>query len=158
MSAGACWRMTCRPTASKRRKPRPRSLSASCRAARIAREQEVKVYTVGIGPPEGTFLNLGGRSIWVRLDEDTLREVAEITGGTYYHATSTMELRRVYRRLSRDIGWESRPTEVSGLLAGAGGLPVGGGVRGSLPRGPPGLTFTLILVPFPPARLSLYTA
>ena len=103
-------------------------------AARIAREQEVKVYTVGIGTPEGTFLNLGGRSIWVRLDEDTLREVAEITGGTYYHATSTMELRRVYRRLSRDIGWESRPTEVSGLLAGAAALLLAGAVGVSLLR------------------------
>jgi len=103
-------------------------------AARIAREQEVKVYTVGIGTPEGTFLNLGGRSIWVRLDEDTLREVAEITGGTYYHATSTSELRRVYRRLSRDIGWESRPTEVSGLLAGAAALLLAGAVGVSLLR------------------------
>jgi len=103
-------------------------------AARIAREQEVKVYTVGIGTPEGTFLNLGGRSIWVRLDEDTLREVAEITGGTYYHATSTSELRRVYRRLSRDIGWESRPTEVSGLLAGMAAMLLAGAVGVSLLR------------------------
>ena len=103
-------------------------------AARIAREQEVKVYTVGIGTPEGTFLNLGGRSIWVRLDEDTLREIAEITGGAYYHATSTMELRRVYRRLSRDIGWESRPTEVSALLAAAAAMMLVGAVGLSLLR------------------------
>lgn len=87
-------------------------------AARIAREQEAKVYTVGIGTPEGTFLNLGGRSIWVRLDEDTLREMAEITGASYYHARSLAELRNVYRRLSRVIGWESKPTEVSGIASG----------------------------------------
>lgn len=87
-------------------------------AARVAREQEVRVYAVGIGTPEGTFLNLGGRSIWVRLDEDTLREMAEITGGTYYHARSAAELRTVYRRLSRVIGWESKPTEVGNLAAG----------------------------------------
>ncbi len=91
-------------------------------AARIAREQEVKVYTIGVGTPEGTFLNLGGRSIWVRLDEDTLREMAEITGGRYYLATSSLELRRVYRQLSRTIGWESRPTEVGALAAGAAAL------------------------------------
>lgn len=87
-------------------------------AARIARDQQVKVYTVGVGTPEGTFLNLGGRSIWVRLDEDTLREMAEISSGAYYHARSALELRQVYRRLSRMIGWESRPTEVSALAAG----------------------------------------
>ncbi|HEU5298454.1 MAG TPA: VWA domain-containing protein, partial [bacterium] len=74
-------------------------------AARIARDQQVKVYTVGVGTPEGTFLNLGGRSIWVRLDEDTLREMAEISSGAYYHARSALELRQVYRRLSRMIGW-----------------------------------------------------
>ena len=95
-------------------------------AARIARDQQAKVYTVGIGTPEGTFLNLGGRNIWVRLDEDTLREMAEIGGGSYYHARSVSELRQVYRRLSRVIGWETRPTEVSALAAGlAAALLVG---------------------------------
>jgi Ca-activated chloride channel family protein len=97
-------------------------------AARVAREQEVKVYTIGVGTPEGTFLNLGGRSIWVRLDEATLQEIAETTGGRYYHATSAAELRRVYRQLSRTIGWESRPTEVSALAAGAAALLLVGAI------------------------------
>jgi len=101
-------------------------------AARIARDQRVKVYTVGIGTPEGTFLNLGGRSIWVRLDEDTLREMSEITGGTYYHARSALELRQVYRRLSRVIGWESRPTEVSALGAGLAAVLLIGALTASL--------------------------
>src|SRR5712692_9503903 len=91
-------------------------------AARVAREQDVKVYTIGVGTPEGTFLSLGGRSIWVRLDEATLMEIAEMTGGRYFHATSASELRRVYRQLSRTIGWEARPTEVSALAAGAAAL------------------------------------
>jgi len=91
-------------------------------AARIAREQQVKVYTVGVGTPEGTFLNLGGRSIWVRLDEETLREMAEITGGSYYRTTSAAALRQAYRHLGRVIGWESRPTEVTNLTAGAAGV------------------------------------
>ena len=89
-------------------------------AARIAREQQVKVYTVGIGTPEGTFLNIGGRSIWVRLDEETLRGMAEATGGEYYRTTNLGELRRVYRHLGREIGWERRPTEVTAVAAAAG--------------------------------------
>ena len=101
-------------------------------AARIARDQQVKVYTVGIGTPEGTFLNLGGRSIWVRLDEDTLREMAEISSGAYYHARSVLELRQVYRRLSRMIGWESRPTEVSALGAGLAAALLVGALTSSL--------------------------
>ena len=101
-------------------------------AARVAREQNVKVYTIGVGTPEGTFLSLGGRSIWVRLDEATLQEIAELTGGRYYHATSASELRRVYRQLSRTIGWEARPTEVSALAAGAAALLLVGAVGMSL--------------------------
>ncbi len=101
-------------------------------AARIARDQQVRVYTVGVGTPEGTFLNLGGRSIWVRLDEDTLREMAEIAGGSYYRAHSATELRQVYRRLSRVIGWESRPTEVSALAAGIAAMLLAGAVAFSV--------------------------
>ena len=91
-------------------------------AARIARQQEVKVYTIGVGTPEGTFLNLGGRSIWVRLDEETLREMAEITDGNYFLARSVGQLRDAYRQLSRVIGWEYKPTEVTGIAAAAAAL------------------------------------
>jgi len=91
-------------------------------AARVARDQQVKVYTVGVGTPEGTFLNIGGRPIWVRLDEDTLKEVAAITEGAYFHASSAHELRRVYRSLGRTIGWERKPTEVSSVVAAAGAV------------------------------------
>ncbi len=45
-------------------------------------------------------------------------EMAEIGGGSYYRAQSIGELRQAYRRLSRTVGWETRPTEVSALAAG----------------------------------------
>jgi hypothetical protein len=44
--------------------------------------------------------------------------MAEIGGGAYYRTTSVRELRRVYRQLSREIGWERRPTEVTAGAAG----------------------------------------
>ncbi len=88
-------------------------------ASRIARALQVKVYTVGIGTPEGTTLNIAGRSILVRLDEETLRGMAETAGGAYYRTTNLRELRQVYRHLGREIGWERRPTEVTALAAGA---------------------------------------
>jgi len=86
-------------------------------AATVARQWRVKVYTVGLGSPDGTFLELGGRSIFVRLDEETLKEIAEVTGGAYWRVASAGELSRVYTRLGRSIGWERRPVEVSGLSA-----------------------------------------
>jgi Ca-activated chloride channel family protein len=86
-------------------------------AATVARQWRVKVYTVGLGSPEGTFLELGGRSIFVRLDEETLKEIAETTGGAYWRVSSSAELNRVYTRLGRSIGWERKPVEVSGPAA-----------------------------------------
>jgi len=95
-------------------------------AATIARQLRVKVYTVGLGSPEGTFLELGGRSIFVRLDEETLKEIAEVTGGAYWRVSSSSELSRVYTGLGRSIGWERRPVEVSGLTSvGVAALFVG---------------------------------
>lgn len=86
-------------------------------AATIARQLHVRVYTIGLGSPEGTFLELGGRGIFVRLDEETLKQIAEVTGGAYWRVSSAAELSRVYTRLGRVIGWRRVPVEVSGLGA-----------------------------------------
>jgi len=92
-------------------------------AAIVAKQLKVKVYTIGLGAPEGTFLELGGHSIFVRLDEETLKAIAQMTGGTYQRVTTAMDLRRVYTHLGRIIGWERRPIEVSGIAAvGVAGL------------------------------------
>jgi Ca-activated chloride channel family protein len=86
-------------------------------AATVARQLHVRVYTIGLGSPEGTFLELGGRGIFVRLDEETLKQIAEVTGGAYWRVSSAAELSRVYSRLGRVIGWRRTPVEVSGLAA-----------------------------------------
>jgi len=86
-------------------------------AAPIAKALKVTVYTIGLGAPEGTFLEMGGRSMYVRLDEETLKRIAQTTGGTYQRVTSNKDLGRVYTHLGRVIGWEYRPVEVSGLAS-----------------------------------------
>lgn len=87
-------------------------------AAEIARQQDVIVYTVGLGQPSSTSTwQIGGP-----LDEETLQAIATITGGTYYHASSAEGLRQIYRRLARSIAWERRPTEVSAVAAGIGAV------------------------------------
>jgi len=95
-------------------------------ASAVAKQYKVKVYTIGLGRPEGTFLELGGHSIFVRLDEETLKGIADETGGTYQRVTTAGDLNRVYTHLGRVIGWEFRPVEVSGLAAvGVAALFVG---------------------------------
>jgi Ca-activated chloride channel homolog len=86
-------------------------------AATVARQLHVRVYTVGLGSPEGTFLELSGRGIFVRLGEETLKQIAEVTDGAYWRVSSASELSRVYTRLGHVIGWKRVPVEVSGLAA-----------------------------------------
>ncbi len=61
-------------------------------AAKVAGAVGIKIYTVGVGAPRRGLGGLVGDG----LDEDTLRAVAELTGGTYQRASSEDALRRVY--------------------------------------------------------------
>lgn len=72
-------------------------------AAKAAAEQGVVVYAVGFGSPEGEPIPVrdatgavtdfkkdrGGEVVLSKLDEATLREIAQATGGEYYRATAS---------------------------------------------------------------------
>jgi Ca-activated chloride channel family protein len=88
-------------------------------AADWARREQVTVYTVGIGQPVGST---SGFMIGGPLDEETLRAIAERTGGTYHHASSSGELKEIYRTVSRRVGWKIRPVEVTGPAGALAGL------------------------------------
>lgn len=91
-------------------------------AAMWAADRGVKVYTVGFGTKEGAAIDFGEWSFYVRLDEDTLKSVAEITRGQYFHAGTSEDLRSVYRSLNNKLVLERRRTELTALLAAAGAL------------------------------------
>ena len=44
----------------------------------------------------------------VEIDEETLKEIARITGGRYYRATSERKLEAIYREFSSEAGWRYR--------------------------------------------------
>jgi Ca-activated chloride channel homolog len=75
-------------------------------AARLAHAVGVRVYTIGAGT-EGTAPYpvddpvLGRHYVWIRseVDETTLRQVADITGGRYFRATTPALLAQVYREI-----------------------------------------------------------
>ncbi len=79
----------------------------------------VRIYTVGVGSPEGTVLRIRGRSVRVRLDEGTLRRIAERTDASYFKADSETDLRNIYQDLSTRLVAEAKETE---LTAGVTGL------------------------------------
>jgi len=86
-------------------------------AAKMAADRGVRVYTVGVGTVEGETIGFEGWSMRVRLDEETLKEVANRTQGEYYYAGTAENLKKVYETLSTRLTVEKKETEISGLLA-----------------------------------------
>ena len=69
------------------------------RAARIAADRGLKIYTIGVGADEMVERSLFGRrrrNPSADLDEVTLGRIAELTGGVYFRARDTSELERIY--------------------------------------------------------------
>lgn len=91
-------------------------------AANMAAERGVRVFTVGFGTTTGGVVRLQDRSVWVTLDDETLKVVADITHGAYFHAGSAAELEKVYRDLGTRLAVEKKDTEISALFAAAAAL------------------------------------
>jgi Ca-activated chloride channel family protein len=86
-------------------------------AAKLAAERGVRVYTVGIGTVDGETIGFEGWSMRVRLDEETLKQIANKSSAEYFYAGSAQDLKKVYETLSTRLTVEKKETEVSGLLA-----------------------------------------
>ena len=77
-------------------------------AAEIAHKMGIKVYTIGIGT-NGTApypqVNMFGRIEYVPMpvviDETTLKQIAEITGGKYFRATGNKVLSEVFEEIDK---------------------------------------------------------
>ena len=85
--------------------------------AKMAADRGVRVYAVGLGTPDGHLAAGEGMSIYLQLDEATLREVARMTGGEYFLAGTAEELRSVYKNLGSQMQTRRRDTELTALLA-----------------------------------------
>jgi Ca-activated chloride channel family protein len=86
-------------------------------AARVAADRGIRVYTVGIGTPDGEIMGFEGWRMRVRLDEDTLKGVANITRGQYFYAGNATELKKVYQSLNSRFVLEKKETEVTALFS-----------------------------------------
>jgi Ca-activated chloride channel family protein len=92
--------------------------------AKMAADRGVRVYTVGVGTKEGETIGFEGWSMRVRLDEDTLKTIANITRADYFYAGTAADLKKVYQSLSTRLVVERKETEISALFAALGALLV----------------------------------
>jgi Ca-activated chloride channel homolog len=90
-------------------------------AAKMAADRGVRIYTIGFGTNNADN-GWGSWSIYMRLDEETLRAIADSTKAEYFHAGTAAELRKVYDSLSTKLVLEKQHTEVSAILTGVGAL------------------------------------
>ncbi len=77
-------------------------------AASLAQSLAIKVYTIGMGKAGGaripyadTTFGKRYREVLTYLDEDTLKQIANITGGHYFRATDTQSLKQIYAEIDR---------------------------------------------------------
>jgi Ca-activated chloride channel homolog len=85
-----------------------------------AKQLGIPVYSIALGTDEG-ILDFGLRQIPVPPDRDTLRAVAEQTGGKYFDAPTEKSLDAAYADIGSLLAKEPGKTEVTWafLLAGA---------------------------------------
>jgi Ca-activated chloride channel family protein len=88
-------------------------------SARIAADRGVRVYTVGIGTVNGEILGAEGWSMRVRLDEDALKTIANVTHGEYFYAGNAKDLTKIYEGMNSRFVMETKETEVTALFAAA---------------------------------------
>lgn len=71
------------------------------KAAELAQQVGLRIYTIGIGAEQLEVSSLvGGRrriNPSADLDEDTLTQIAQLTGGRYFRATDTASLQDIYK-------------------------------------------------------------
>lgn len=101
-------------------------------AAQMAADRGVKVFTLGFGTKEGEIIGMEGWSVRVRIDEDTLKNIANLTHGEYFHAGSGMALKKVYEALRSRLVLEQKELEITALFAYAAALLMLAGVGLSL--------------------------
>ncbi len=85
-------------------------------AARAA-DAKVPVHTIAYGTENG-YVDIDGKREPVPPNEETLRQVADITGGRAFTADNANQLDRVYKDIRSEVGVEKKSTDVSSTFAG----------------------------------------
>ena len=93
-------------------------------AIEVAKEAGVAIYTIALGTDSGTveLTDDSGNSqtFAVPPDPDTLRQVAEETGGRFFEAPTEADLQAVYDELGSQVAFEKKERELTAAFAGGG--------------------------------------
>jgi Ca-activated chloride channel family protein len=90
--------------------------------AQVASTAGVHIFPIGIGSSAGTVLKIDGFNIATALDEQTLKQIASVTNGTYFNAKDSASLAQIYRSIDLRTVTDPKETEVTALFAGVSTL------------------------------------
>lgn len=88
-------------------------------AAEIAKSLNIRVYTVGVGSmgtapyPVQTPFGTRMQDMKVEIDENVLKQIAQMTGGHYFRATDGKGLKQVYEQIDQLEKTKIEVTEIS---------------------------------------------
>lgn len=75
---------------------------APLKAAELAKEEGIKIYTIGLGATADLSQNgFLMQNASADLDEGTLKKIADVTGGLYFRATDTETLHSIYKTINQ---------------------------------------------------------
>jgi Ca-activated chloride channel family protein len=94
-------------------------------------EAGVPVTTIAYGTDEGT-VQVSGQTIPVPVDRDSLKEIADGTGGRFFEAADADQLRAVYEDIGRVVGYDVEQREITAVLVGLALLTAFAAAAGSL--------------------------
>ena len=92
--------------------------------ARLAAARGVRVFTVGVGTEGGQIVTGEGWSMRVRLDEEALKAIADLTRAEYFYAGNASELKKVYQSLRSKLVLEKQETEITALFSALAAVTV----------------------------------
>ena len=83
-------------------------------AIEFAKTNKIQVYTIGLGSEGKVVLGYDwfGNPQYAELDEDTLKAIAEQTGGKYFKSVDDKTLDEIYKNISQDIKREKEETNI----------------------------------------------
>ncbi|MGW4207438.1 VWA domain-containing protein [Lentzea sp. NPDC004789] len=81
-------------------------------AADDAKKAGIPISTISFGTEDGV-VDIEGRQQSVPVDDDSMKEIAKLSGGEFFKAATAEELRRVYDTLGEQIGYEKKQADAS---------------------------------------------
>lgn len=100
-------------------------------AAKAAKDKGIPISTISFGTAHGT-VTIGDQVIPVPVDDDSLRTIADLSGGNFFAASSLTDLNQAYGELRDEIGWETEKGDNSRVWVLWGTLLVVLGTAGAV--------------------------